>query len=104
MLILSGLYESLGLAREYLKEGDNPNNLQIGGPIWILPLWLNATFKPSLKTRVPPNLEVGVEGIRMAQLTPNDGKVFYLEIFENSFQLFYRCKTFTSTIEPFSSR
>lgn len=62
-------------------------NIQIGGPIWLLQLWLNAIFEPSLKTEVPPNLEVGVEGLRLAKLTPDDGKVVSIDIFEDYFQI-----------------
>lgn len=73
--ILFGLYESLGLACEYLKERENPVSLQIGGPIRLLQLWLNATLQPSLKTRVPPNPEVEVEGLRLAKLTSRQWEI-----------------------------
>ncbi|KAI5394186.1 hypothetical protein KIW84_061037 [Lathyrus oleraceus] len=56
-LILFGLYESIGLSCEDLKSMGNPYSLQIGGPIWLIELWLNVTFEPSLKTKVPPSLE-----------------------------------------------
>lgn len=70
-----GLYESLGLAVVHMTRKENPDILEIGGPIWLLQLWLNATFKPSLKTRVPPNPLVGVEELMLSKLTPDDGKV-----------------------------
>lgn len=79
-LILFCLYESLGLAYEDLKNMENFDILHIGGPIWLLQLWLNATFEPSLKTRVPHNPEVGVEGFRLTKLTFDDRKVVSLEV------------------------
>ncbi|KAI5406294.1 hypothetical protein KIW84_052873 [Lathyrus oleraceus] len=89
-LILLGFYESLGFSCEDLKERENPYNIQIGGPIWILQLWINAIFESFLKTKVPRNPEAGVEGLRMDKLTHNDGKVVSWEICEDYFQLFYR--------------
>lgn len=60
----------------------------------VLQLWLNTTFEPCLKTKVPPSLEVGFKGIRLATLTHDARNVFSLEIFEDYFQIFYRCKSF----------
>lgn len=82
-----GLYESMGLAIANMVRPENPNNLQIDGSIWLLQLWLNATFETSLKTRVPPNPTVGVERLRLVKLNPDDGKVVTLETLENYFQM-----------------
>lgn len=98
-----GLYESLGVAVEDMVRLENPNNLQIGRPIWILQLWLNSAFELSLMTIVPPKPVVGVKGLRIAKLTLNDGKVIYLDTFENYFQMFCKCKTFTETMTPFEN-
>ncbi|KAI5404091.1 hypothetical protein KIW84_051290 [Lathyrus oleraceus] len=72
-LILCGLYESLGLTSQDLNKRINPESLQVGVPIRLLQLWLNSIFEPSLKNRIPPNSEVGFEGLRLTQLTPDDG-------------------------------
>lgn len=103
-LNLYGLYESTGLASQDLKQKTNIESLHVGGPIWLLQLWLNATVEPSLKTNIPPNSEVGIEGQRLAQITPDDGKVVFREVFETYFNMFYRCKTFISTMTPFFNR
>lgn len=103
-LLLCGLYESLGLASQDLKQNTNLESLQVGGLIWILQLWLNATFKPSLKTRIPPNSEVEVEGPRLTQLTPDNGKLLTMDVFDTYFNMLYTCKSFISTMAPFSSR
>ncbi|KAI5395855.1 hypothetical protein KIW84_062152 [Lathyrus oleraceus] len=54
--------------------------------------------------RAPLNSSVGIEGPRLVKLTSDDGNVVYLEIFEGYFQFFYRCKTFTKSMTPFSNR
>lgn len=59
-LIICGMYESLELASQDLREMVNPYSLLIGGPIRLLQLWLSATFKASLKTRVYPSSGVEV--------------------------------------------
>lgn len=103
-LILYGLYESLGLTSQDLNKRINPESLQVGVPIRLLQLWLNSIFEPSLKNRIPPNSEVGFEGLRLTQLTPDDGKVVSKEVFETYFDMIYRCKTFISTMTPFANR
>lgn len=80
-LILCGLYKSLGFASRDLKERENPESFLVSNPIWILQLWLNATFNPSLKTIIPPNLKGNVECMRLARITPNDGKDTPKEVF-----------------------
>lgn len=71
----------------------------MGGPIWLLQLWFK--FEPYLKSEVPPILEMGVEGLQLSQLTSDDYKVVSKEVFETYFDMFYRCKAFVSTMEPF---
>lgn len=94
----------LGLACKELNNKAKLDGLQIGGLIWLLQLWLSATFESSLETRAPLNPKLGIEGIRIAKLTHDDGKVISLEVFENYFQMFYMCKTFTSIMTLFSNR
>lgn len=103
-LIIYGLYKSLGLASQDIRKIINPESLQVGGHIWLLQLWLNAMFKPSLKTRIRPSSEVGVKDPRLTQLTPDVGKVVSRVVFETHFNIFYMCKSFISTMVPFSNR
>lgn len=45
-LLLGSLYRSLGKATIQMKELHESNKaLNISGPIWLLQLWLNATFE-----------------------------------------------------------
>lgn len=68
-LILRGFYKSLALDVVDMVRPENPNNLQIIGPIWLMHLWINATFESSLKHKVLPHSRVGIEGPRLAKLT-----------------------------------
>ena len=52
-LILAGLYESLGEASTRLKNFEPKTNILLAGPYWLLQLWLNATFEPSLSNTNP---------------------------------------------------
>ena len=47
-LLLVSLYEGLGSVVSKLKTYQTGTNLLLVGPFWLLQLWLNATFEPSL--------------------------------------------------------
>lgn len=52
-LILGSLYESLGIASFELKSiNHHDDNILISIPIWILQIWIDATFEPSLKVTI----------------------------------------------------
>ncbi|KAI5441042.1 hypothetical protein KIW84_010486 [Lathyrus oleraceus] len=61
-LILMGLYESLALEVADIVRPENPNSIQIGGHVWLLQLWLIATFESSPKTKIPPNPTTSIKG------------------------------------------
>lgn len=79
-LILASLYEALGHASEDLRRAID--SFQIGGPIWLLQLWLNATFAHTLNIQIPHCTEVGAKGIRLARFTPGEDKGVSREAFE----------------------
>lgn len=103
-LILCGLCESLGNTSHEFKEWKNLEILLISGPAWLMQFWLNSTFEPYFKTNISPNLERSVEGTRLSQVTSDDDDTASKEIFETYFDMFYKCKTFTSIMAPFSYR
>lgn len=47
-MILAYLYESLGESVDLLKSYEAGSILFFAGPLWLLQLWLNATFEASL--------------------------------------------------------
>lgn len=67
-LIMCSFYESLGLDSLELKKISS----LIFGSIWLLQLWLNVTFEPSLKVYTPNDLARLVKGIRLEFLTQED--------------------------------
>lgn len=75
-LILAYRYESLGLVYFGLKSITHPyDKLLFSGPMWLLQLWLNATFEPYLNLTIPYDLARKVEdrrvqGTRISFLTP----------------------------------
>ncbi|MCI69348.1 hypothetical protein A2U01_0090610, partial [Trifolium medium] len=51
-LILASLYESIGGICDSLRKcGDGSSFLGVG-PIWLLQLWLNATFEHEMELKV----------------------------------------------------
>lgn len=77
-MILSSLYESLNDGVTQLKNLGEKGNILLSGPFWLLQLWLNATFDASLPSKClvdEDSKEVKngrAEGVRLAQLTPNN--------------------------------
>ncbi|GAU44896.1 hypothetical protein TSUD_137280 [Trifolium subterraneum] len=56
-LLLASLYHSLIDGSDNLKSSDKPSNkdkLTMAGPIWLLQLWLNATFASNLNLTISP--------------------------------------------------
>lgn len=67
----------------------------------MLQLWLYATFSHAPDIQIPPRTEVGAKGIRLAQLTPDDGKGVSKAAFEKYIYIIYKCNTFDPSTEPF---
>lgn len=50
------------------------------------------------------SMEVGVEGARLACITPEDGEIVLQETLEKYVSMFYKIKTFISTMALFSPK
>lgn len=96
-LNLCNLYESLGVASCNLIDQAYLDSLQIG-VIWLLQLWLNATFAPVLHTENSSDTVVGGEGVWLARITPDDGNTVL------HFFMFFKRITFVSTMALFATR
>ncbi|KAI5436644.1 hypothetical protein KIW84_022958 [Lathyrus oleraceus] len=103
-LILYGLYESLGTSSCNIIERPYLNSLQIGGPIWLLLLWLDATFVPTLCSDTPSSMTVGVKGARLSHITLNDGDIVFPDNFKKYTSMLYKSKALVSTMAPFLAR
>ena len=93
-LLLASLYESLNVARIDIQMKVLPaEKLLIAGPIWLLQLWLNATFEPKMKLGIPDTMPRAVEGIRLNLLTPEDKELSPADAFNFYFKMFSQQKT-----------
>jgi hypothetical protein len=94
-LLLATLYEAIGDVCDDLKASKDGSPFLVSGPIWLLQLWLNATFEEELGLIVPSDYieevkDKMVEGSRLVRLSPssleqNTQKLFmkYMKIFLN---------------------
>ncbi|MCI55857.1 hypothetical protein A2U01_0077108, partial [Trifolium medium] len=82
----------IGAACDSLKKASDGSSFLVAGPIWLLQLWLNATFEGKMALAVPEDYAAEVvarriEGTRLARLAPMPGqtskKLFmkYMKIF-----------------------
>lgn len=107
-LILANLYQSLGKASYKWKHLPETNKLfLLTGPLWLLQLWLNATFEPKLQITEYQALieQTGcrtIEGTRLAFNTPHDtsSRITFMKYIE----LFVESATFVSAMAPFMDR
>jgi hypothetical protein len=65
----------MGNASDAIKASKDGSNFVVSGPMWLLPLWLNATFETELGLIVPSDYqkevdEREIEGQRFVRLTP----------------------------------
>lgn len=102
--VLCGLYKLLGTSCHKIIRQSYLNSLQIGGPIWLLQLWLNATFMPILHPETHSNMIFGVEGARLTHTTLDNGEIILQETSKKYVYMFYKSKTFVSTMAPFAAR
>src|SRR4051812_306229 len=108
-LILGFLYENLGEATDFVKNY-NIGSLLFAGPLWLLQLWLNATFEAHLPFRGVVNEEDlniknrTVEGTRLALITPKEETGKLREHFLAYVMMFAKCYQFSPSMAPFVQR
>lgn len=109
-MILASLYESLSDGISQLKNLGGKGNLLLSSPFWLLQLWLNSTFEASLPNKSLVNGEAEevknkrFEGIRLAQITPNDEGQAFRPTFMSYVMMFEKHHEFTSNMAPFTTR
>jgi hypothetical protein len=96
------LYDNIGYAVSKLKTYETSTNLLLAGPFWLLQLWLNATFEPSLSTfgvineEHPDVVNRNIEGTRFLKLTPNGDRENIKTCFTNYMMIFSKRHKFDS--------
>ena len=109
-LILANLYESLSEGAARLKNLDAPGAVHLNGPLWLLQLWLNATFEANLPRKGQVNedsteiKERRTDGICLVQLTPKDDGESLQEAFSSYVMMFAKQYDFTPSMAPFAAR
>ncbi|WJX66946.1 hypothetical protein P8452_51451 [Trifolium repens] len=108
-LILACLYDSLGQANDMLKKVEKGSPLTFSGPIWLLQLWLNATFESNFKLFLPSYLETSVEarqieGTRLALLRYRETNLSTKELFLHYFKTLLEFDEITHQNTPFVKR
>lgn len=82
--------------------------LLLEGPFWLLQLWMNATFDPSLTTsqtyhHVEGHMDWPIEGRRLALLTPAEKGLSTQESFIEYYMMFSKRYNFTEHMTRFSN-
>lgn len=107
-LLLANLYQSLGNAYYKLKHLPETNKSYLASdPLWLLQLWLNATFEPKLhiigsKALLKETDCRSIEGTTLAIITPygNPSQITFMKYIN----LFLESTTFFLTMAPFVDR
>ncbi|KAK2446307.1 serine/threonine-protein phosphatase 7 long form protein [Trifolium repens] len=107
--ILASLYDSLGQASDMLKKIDKGSQLAFSGPIWLLQLWLNATFESNFNLFLPSYLEASIaarqsEGARLALLRYRETNLTTRQLFFHYFKILLEFDEITPKNTPFVKR
>ncbi|KAK2442624.1 serine/threonine-protein phosphatase 7 long form protein [Trifolium repens] len=107
--ILASLYDSLGQASDMLKKIEKGSQLAFSGPVWLLQLWLNATFESNFKLFLPSHMEPSVasrqsEGARLALLRYRETNLSTRQLFLHYFKTLLEFDEITPKNTPFVKR
>jgi hypothetical protein len=108
-LLLATLYEAMGNASDAIKASQDGSKFSVAGPIWLLQLWLNATFEQELGLIVPSDYQQEVdsreiEGQRLARLVPRSLDQDTRTLFLKHMKLFLNFNEFLPRHAPFVKR
>jgi hypothetical protein len=107
--IPASLYDSLGQASDLLKKTDKGSLLTLSGPIWLLQVWLNATFESNFKLFLPTHLEASIasrqsKGARLALLKQREKCLTTRQLFFLFFKALLAFDEITPQNTPFAKR
>ncbi|XP_057457307.1 uncharacterized protein LOC130748161 isoform X2 [Lotus japonicus] len=101
-LVLGNLYQMINEAIADIRD-PKVASLNAAGPFWLLQLWMNAVFEPSLPAKNPPPTvsNTRIDAFRLEALTPPyDASTFEFD-FKKYFTLFFELKRFRSSFAPY---
>jgi hypothetical protein len=99
----------MGTASDAIKASKDGSKFSVAGPMWLLQLWLNATFETELGLIVPSDYrqeveEREVEGQRLVRLTPRSLDQDSRRLFLKHMQMFLDFTQFLPRHAPFVER
>lgn len=98
-------YESLRYVSLHLKAWTSSNKyFQISWPIWILQLWLNASFVPYIEVVFLPDMARQVKDTKIDLLSVEDDNLSTEEAFQKYFFMCMNCIKFVSFMATFINR
>jgi hypothetical protein len=108
-LLLASLYEAMGNASDAIKASKDGSKVSIAGPMWLLQLWLNATFETELRLIVPSDYQQEVdsrevEGQRLVRLAPRSLDQDTTRLFMKHMKMFLNFDKFLPRHAPFVER
>ncbi|WJX77585.1 hypothetical protein P8452_60878 [Trifolium repens] len=108
-LLLACLYEAMGNASDAIKASKDGSKVSIAGPMWLLQLWLNATFETELRLIVPSDYqqevdEREIEGQRLVRLAPRSLDQDTGRLFMRHMKMFLNFDKFLPRHAPFVER
>ncbi|MCI37755.1 hypothetical protein A2U01_0058981, partial [Trifolium medium] len=97
------------MGSDLLRKTDKGSKLILSGPIWLLQLWLNATFESKLNLFLPSNFDNAVstrqiEGTRLALLRQRNAGLSSRELFMYYFKAFIDFDEISEQNTPFIRR
>ncbi|KAK2449848.1 hypothetical protein QL285_009003 [Trifolium repens] len=107
--LLACLYEAMGNASDAIKASKDGSKVSIAGPMWLLQLWLNATFETELGLIVPSDYqqevdEREIEGQRLVRLAPRSLDQDTGRLFMRHMKMFLNYDKFLPRHAPFVER
>jgi hypothetical protein len=108
-LLLATLYEAMGNVSVAIKASKDGSKFTVSGPMWLLQLWLNATFETELGLIMPSDYqkevdERTVEGQRLVRLTPRSLDQDTRRLFMRHMKMFLNFNQFLPRDSPFVER
>ncbi|WJX67184.1 hypothetical protein P8452_51676 [Trifolium repens] len=108
-LLLACLYEAMGNASDAIKASKDGSKVSIAGPMWLLQLWMNATFETELGLIVPSDYQQEVddreiEGQRLVRLAPRSLDQDTGRLFMKHMKMFLNFDKFLPRHAPFVER
>jgi hypothetical protein len=108
-LLLGVLYESMGDFCDSIKKATDGTPFPVSGQLWLLQLWLNATFTREMGLTIPSKFQAIVnnrliERVRLSVLAPSSNESDPQKLFIQHMKVFLNLNQFLPHHAPFVRR